>query len=61
MPKIPSIVAAIVLALASSPAVAGGEGAQVPEASALTLFALGVLGILVGRRGAMRSKDSDAE
>ena len=48
---------ALTLALAASPALANGDGAQVPEASAMTLFALGVLGIIVGRRGAMRRKD----
>lgn len=61
MPKILTSIAVMTLALAASPALAGGDRAQVPEASALTLFALGVLGILVGRRGAMRSKDSDSE
>lgn len=49
------------LALSASPAFAGEVGAQVPEASALTLFALGVLGILVGRRGAMRKKDDEGK
>jgi hypothetical protein len=47
--------AAFILAclLAASPALAG-EGTQVPEGSALTLFALGLLGVVVGRRGSMR-------
>jgi hypothetical protein len=61
MPKLPSAFVALMLALAASPALANGDGAQVPEASAMTLFALGVLGIIIGRRGAMRSKDKDGE
>ena len=39
--------------LAASPALAG-DGTQVPEGSALTLFALGLLGVIIGRRGSMR-------
>ena len=50
----------LVFALTASPALAN-NGAQVPEASAMTLFALGVLGVIVGRRGAMRSKKRDAD
>lgn len=46
----------ILLAVLASPALAG-DGVQVPEGSALTLFALGVLGVIVGRRGSMRPKD----
>lgn len=61
MPKLASTFAALTLALTASPALANGEGAQVPEASAITLFALGVLGIIVGRRGSMRRKDKDGE
>ena len=57
MHKFATRCAVLALALAASPAFANGEGAQVPEASAVTLFALGVLGVLVGRRGAMRGKD----
>lgn len=59
MQKLASTLAVLTLALAASPALANGDGAQVPEASAMTLFALGVLGILVGRRGAMQPKDRD--
>ncbi|WP_165853554.1 PEP-CTERM sorting domain-containing protein [Aurantiacibacter aquimixticola] len=33
--------------------------AQVPEASSLTLFALGVIGVIVGRALAGRRSDSD--
>ena len=50
----------LICALSASPALAG-EGAQVPEGSALTLFALGLLGVIVGRRGAMRPKDRDPD
>ncbi|MBO9499802.1 MAG: hypothetical protein J7496_15875 [Novosphingobium sp.] len=42
--------------LSASPALAGQE-TQVPEGSALTLFALGAIGVIVGRKGAMRPKD----
>ena len=31
-------------------------GAQVPEGSQLTLFALGILGVVIGRRFATRRK-----
>ncbi|MGC1269219.1 MAG: hypothetical protein WA842_01340 [Croceibacterium sp.] len=32
------------------------QGAQVPEGSQLTLFALGVLGVIIGRRASMGGK-----
>lgn len=35
------------------------EAAQVSEASTLTLFALGVAGVLIGRRLSMRGKGED--
>lgn len=36
------------------------QSAQVPEGSQLTLFALGVLGVIVGRRASMgRKRDDD--
>ena len=44
------------LLLSAAPAFAD-EGAQVPEGSQLTLFALGLLGVIVGRRLAMRSPE----
>ena len=56
-----SHLAVTVMAFAASPALAGEVGTQVPEASALTLFALGVLGVLVGRQAAKRSKDDDSK
>lgn len=42
--------------LVASPALASGS-TPVPEGSALTLFALGLLGVIIGRRGAMRPRD----
>ena len=50
---------ALTLVLSASPALAGEAGSQVPEASSGLLFALGVLGVLVGRRGGMREKRKD--
>lgn len=36
------------------------QSAQVPEGSQLTLFALGVLGVIIGRRASMgRSRKDD--
>lgn len=32
------------------------DGAAVPEGSQLTLFALGLLGVIIGRRASMRRK-----
>ena len=54
------IAIALILLLAPlSPAVAQAS-AQVPEASSTTLFALGVLGLIVGRRlSAKRSERDD--
>ena len=40
----------------SNPAAAAGA-AQVPEADSVMLFALGVLGVIVGRRAAMKKRD----
>jgi len=56
MPKPALLACAFALLLAASPALAHGE-AQVPEGSSFTLFALGILGVLVGRRGARRPRD----
>ena len=49
---------ALLLLLSAAPA-AAQSSAQVPEASSVTLFALGTLGVIVGRRLAMRRKDRD--
>ena len=48
------------LLLSAAPALAA-EGAQVPEGSHLTLFALGILGVIVGRRASMRRPGKDPE
>ena len=48
------------LVFVAAPASAGG-GIQVPEPSHLALFALGALGVIVGRAGASgrRNRDDD--
>ncbi|WP_120077793.1 PEP-CTERM sorting domain-containing protein [Aurantiacibacter odishensis] len=51
-----SIAAAILFT--STPA-AAQTAAQVPEASALTLFGLGIAGVLIGRRLSMNDRDRD--
>lgn len=53
---------AALLLLCAVPAAANavaGASAQVPEASSVTLFALGVLGVIVGRRLSMRKSNKD--
>jgi hypothetical protein len=58
---------AALIALASAAPAMAGDGTAVPEGSHLTLFALGLLGVIVGRRASMsaqrraRAKDADAE
>ena len=46
------------MAFSAAPASASAA-AQVPEASSVTLFALGVLGVIIGRRLSMRKSDRD--
>ncbi|KPL68531.1 hypothetical protein SZ64_10695 [Erythrobacter sp. SG61-1L] len=46
-------------ALCVAAPVLASDGAAVPEGSALTLFALGILGVIIGRKGAMRPKDRE--
>jgi hypothetical protein len=41
--------------------VLASDGSQVPEGSQLTLFALGILGVLLGRRASMRRPDKDRD
>lgn len=48
----------VLLLLTSAPAMAA-DSAQVPEGSQLTLFALGVAGVLLGRRLSARRSDKD--
>ncbi len=52
------LIFAATMLLAAHPAAASGT-AQVPEASSLSLFALGVLGVIVGRRLSIRRSDKD--
>ncbi|WAT17679.1 hypothetical protein OZN62_12285 [Aurantiacibacter sp. MUD11] len=42
----------------AAPAAAAGA-TQIPEGSQLTLFALGALGVIIGRRLSMRGADKD--
>ncbi|HSQ95484.1 MAG TPA: PEP-CTERM sorting domain-containing protein [Croceibacterium sp.] len=50
------------LSLLATPAAALAAGAvPVPEGSQATLFALGLLGVIVGRRASMRKPDDDSE
>ena len=49
---------AIPILLLAAPASAAAD-AQVPEGSNLLLFALGILGVLIGRRASMRRGGKD--
>ena len=48
-------------ALATPAAAFAAGGVPVPEGSQFTLFALGVLGVLIGRRASMRGPKDDRE
>ena len=53
------MVTRIALALAALASVApawANDGTAVPEGSHLTLFALGLLGVIIGRRASMKRK-----
>lgn len=50
-----------VLLLASAAPAAANGGTPVPEPSNLALFALGVIGVIVGRRGARGRRPRDDE
>jgi hypothetical protein len=54
------LIPALILLLTAAPAFAAGTQA-VPEAPAATLFALGLLGVIVGRRASMKQKDKGEE
>lgn len=54
----PRLTYAAILLLSAAPAAAQGA-VQVSEASNITLFALGVAGVLLGRRLSMRRSDDD--
>jgi hypothetical protein len=51
------LVLAFSLVLIAAPASAATGSAQVPEGSSVTLFALGLAGLLLGRRFSMGKKD----
>lgn len=59
------LVPALMVVLMASPANAAGDsggGTQIPEASSVLLFALGLAGVLIGRSVSMRGrKDDDQE
>lgn len=50
------LIPALTLLLTAAPAFAAGT-APVPEAPAATLFALGLLGVIIGRRASMKKSD----
>ena len=52
------IVTVLAMLFAAAPA-AAQDVAQVSEASSLTLLALGVAGVVIGRRLSMRRKDDN--
>ena len=62
----PRILVALVALVSATPAWAE-DGTAVPEGSHLTLFALGLLGVIIGRRASMnaqrrsRKEDPDAD
>ena len=49
-------IALALAALASSAPAWAGDGTAVPEGSHLTLFALGLIGVIVGRRASMNAQ-----
>lgn len=55
--NIPAFIIAIGMLCVASPAWAGGM--QVPEASNLLIFALGIFGVVIGRRLSRRPKQKD--
>ena len=60
MARILRLLLYLALAALASPAFAS-EGIPLPEAPNIMLFALGVLGVLVGRRVAMRRGGDEGE
>jgi len=49
------LILALSLVIVNAPAAAAGS-AQVPEGSSMTLFALGLAGVMIGRRFARRRR-----
>ena len=49
------------IALTTPAAAFAAGGVPVPEGSQFTLFALGALGVLIGRRASMRRPEDDRE
>ena len=61
MHKMVRLLIFVALAALASPAFAAGEGIQLPEAPNILLFALGILGVMIGRRAASRRPDNDPD
>ena len=61
MHKMLRVLLFVALAALASPAFASGGGIQLPEAPNIMLFALGVIGVIVGRKVAQRRSDSDSD
>lgn len=56
------LILSFALVLFAAPASAADGTAQVPEGSSLTLFALGLAGVMIGRRFSSRkTEDKNAE
>ena len=55
------LVLTLSLVILVAPAAASDSMAQVPEGSSVTLFALGLAGLLIGRRFAMRKGDDNSD
>ena len=52
---LPRLLAALVILVSAAPAWAG-DSTAVPEGSHLTLFALGLLGVIIGRRASISAQ-----